>query len=195
MKLIFKTAVLVALALTMLLPIKGTIADETKATGALPGEPIPKEVRNALDQLVGDWTYTAKWWDSPNTEPISWDGKFKAGWVLNGSYVEVSAVADSSTREYKGLGYMGYDTVTDEYTHVWLDTTDTGMWVSSGDYDAETNTITDTGHYSNPAAGKREPYKGVTKFIDRDNMSYEFIIKDPGGNDFRQMEIIYKRVK
>lgn len=158
-------------------------------------QPILPDPQKVLDQLVGNWTYTAKWWDAPQSEPMEWDGKFKAEWVLDRSFVEFKARADSNERDYEGMGFMGYDNVTGKYSHIWFDTTGTGMWISTGRYNADKNAITDTGKYSNPASGKRDWYKGVTTFSGEDVMSYEFFIKGAGGKEFRQMEILYKRVK
>jgi len=40
-----------------------------------------------------------------------------------------------------------------------------------------------------------QSFKGITKFVDTDNITYEMFISTPTGEEFRVMEINYTRKK
>jgi len=88
---------------------------------------------------------------------------------------------------------MGYDNVKKVYTNVWIDSMGTGMMTGTGSYDAEKKQLTETGSYTDAMTGEDRTYKGVTTIIDNDNHTYELFTSGPDGNEFRQMEITYKR--
>ena len=100
----------------------------------------------------------------------------------------------SMGQPFEGMGIMGYDNAKKEYVNTWIDSMGTGMMNATGSYDAETKTLTETGSYTDPMAGQ-QTFKGVTKFIDEDNVSYEMYISGPEGKETRVMEINYTRKK
>lgn len=154
----------------------------------------PSEGHKVLEQLVGNWEYTLKYWSSPDTPPEESTGTNDVKWILGGRFLEMDVNGRSMGQPFEGMGIMGYDNAKKEYVNTWIDSMGTGMMNATGSYDAETKTLTETGSYTDPMAGQ-QTFKGVTKFIDEDNVSYEMYISGPEGKETRVMEINYTRKK
>lgn len=155
----------------------------------------PGEAHKVLDQFVGDWDYTLKWWNAPGSEPETSSGESEVEWKLDGRFIEADVEGISMGQKFEGLGYIGYDNAKKEYQNVWIDNMGTGMMMGTGQYDVETKTFTEKGTYTDPMTGEAKPYTGVTKIIDNDNHTYELFTPGPDGKEFKMMEITYVRDK
>jgi len=153
----------------------------------------PGKGQQVLDQLVGDWEYTVKWWNAPGTEPQVSTGDSENEWIMGGRFIKADVEGKSMGQRFEGMGIMGYDNAKKEYTSVWIDTMGTGMMNATGSYDAAAKTITENGSYTDPMTGKGKAYKGVTTFTDKNSYTYELFTTGPDGKEFRMMEIVYKR--
>lgn len=155
----------------------------------------PGEGHKVLEQFVGDWDYTVKWWAAPGTDPEVSTGESDVEWKLDGRFIEAEVEGTSMGEKFKGIGYVGYDNAKKAYVNVWMDNMGTGMMTATGQYDAATKTMTDKGSYTDPMTGQETSFRGVTKFIDKDNYTYELYTVGPDGSEFRMMEITYVREK
>jgi hypothetical protein len=96
---------------------------------------------------------------------------------------------------FTGMGLTGFNNLTGEYQSVWLDNMGTGMMISNGQFDAETNAISEAGSFSCPISGQKNmPFRSVWKVVDNDHYIYEMYTTDEAGAEFRMMEITYERV-
>lgn len=154
----------------------------------------PAEGHKPLEQMVGDWDYTLKYWSSPDAAPEESKGENEIEWILGKRFLEMDVEGTSMGQPFKGMGVIGYDNAKKAYVGVWLDTMGTGIMSSTGQYDVETNSFTETGTFTDPLSGKQS-FKGVTKFIDKDNFTYEMFLTSQSGEEVRVMEIQYTRVK
>ena len=154
----------------------------------------PAEGHKPLEQMVGDWDYTLKYWSSPDAPPEESKGENEIEWILGKRFLEMDVEGTSMGQPFKGMGVIGYDNAKKAYVGVWMDTMGTGIMSSTGQYDAESNTFTETGTFTDPLSGE-QAFKGVTKFIDKDNFTYEMFLTSPSGEEVRVMEIKYIREK
>jgi hypothetical protein len=154
----------------------------------------PNENHKVLGALVGDWDYTIKWWMSPEAKPEVSKGTSEVEWIMGGRFIQHEVEGTSMGQPFEGMGVMGYDNEKRQYQSVWIDNMGTGVMRGSGSYDSTTKTLTDEGTFSCPAEGEKS-YRGVTKFIDQDNFTYEWYMAGPDGKEFRAMEIVYARKK
>lgn len=154
----------------------------------------PNENHKVLDALVGDWDYTVKWWMSPDAKPEVSTGTSKIDWIMGGRFIEYTVEGTSMGQPFEGMGLTGYNNEKKQYQSIWIDNMGTGIMTGSGNYDPNTKTLTDKGTFSCPAEGQKS-YRGVTKIIDKDNITYEWYMTGPDGKEFRAMEIVYIRKK
>jgi len=155
---------------------------------------MPGEGHKVIEQLVGNWDYALKYWSAPNTSPEESTGTNDVKWILGNRFLEMDVKGTSMGQPFEGMGIIGYDNAKKEYVNTWIDTMGTGMTNATGTYDAETKTMTEKGSFTDPMSGQQS-FKGVTKFVDADNFTYEMYTYTPDGSEFRNMEIIYTRKK
>ncbi len=154
----------------------------------------PGEGHKVMEQLAGNWDYSLKYWSSPNTPPKESTGTNHVKWILGNRFLEMDVKGTSMGQPFEGMGIIGYDNAKKEYVNTWIDNMGTGMMNAVGSYDAETKTMTEKGTYTDPMSGQ-QTFKGVTKFVDADNFSYEMSISTPDGQEMRVMKINYTRKK
>ncbi len=149
-----------------------------------------------LKAFEGEWAVTLRSWMKPGDKPQSSTGTSTIQWALDGRFLKQKFKSDWMGHPFEGIGFVGYDKLKKEYTSVWLDNMATGMYQSSGQYDAKTRTLKDTGTASCPMTGeKNRVFHDEWKVINKDNTVFSMYGQDPSGKEFKMMEIRYKRVK
>lgn len=156
----------------------------------------PGENHKALDQLVGNWDYTVKFWETPESEPSESTGTSEIEWILGGRYIQQTTKGMAMGQEFEGLGLMGYDNAKKEYVNVWIDNMGTGLMTGTGTYNAETKTFEDKGTFSCPVEDEKDkPYRTVTTINSPDQFTFEMFAPGKDGKETRMMEIVYTRKK
>ena len=155
---------------------------------------MPGEGHKVMEQLVGNWDYSLKYWTSPNAPPEESTGTNDVKWIMGKRFLEMNVKGTSMGQPFEGMGIIGFDNVKRQYVNTWIDTMGTGIMNATGSYDAETKTITEKGEFTDPVDGVLS-YRGVTKFINDNHFNYEMYISSPGGEEFHVMEINYSRRK
>lgn len=200
MKIFLTLAVAFTLAILSFIPLHQASAQDDKSKD-IKAEMMAKWQKNAtpgdahkvLNQFVGDWDYTVKWWNLPGGNPEISTSENEVKWIMGGRFLLMDVEGKSMGQEFQGLGILGYDNAKKEYTNVWIDSMSTGMMIATGSYDVEKKQLTETGSYTDTMTGQDKPYKGVTTFIDKDNYAYELFSVGPDGKELRMMVITYKR--
>lgn len=154
----------------------------------------PGEGHKVLEQLAGNWDYSLKYWSSSDAPPEESTGTNNVKWILGNRFLEMDVKGTSMGQPFEGMGILGYDNAKKEYVNTWIDNMGTGVMNATGTYDPETKTLTETGTYTDPMSGQ-QTFKGVTKFIDADNISYEMYISGSDQPERRVMIIHYTRMK
>ncbi len=156
----------------------------------------PGENHKALDQLVGSWNYTVKFWETPEAAPTESTGTSEIKWILGGRYIQQSTKGMAMGQEFEGLGLMGYDNAKKEYINVWIDNMGTGIMTGTGTYNAATKTFEDKGTFSCPVEDEKDkPYRTVTTINSPDQFTFEMFAPGMDGKEARMMEIVYTRKK
>ena len=152
----------------------------------------PNENHKVLDQLVGNWEYSLKMWMEPGTQPEESVGTSEVKWVMDGRFIEQTAQGQSMGQPFTGEGITGYDNAKKQYSGIWFDNMATGMMVSTGTYDATAKTLAQQGVFDCPLRGTMS-FRWVTKIIDENTHVFEAYSPDKSGQEFMNMEIVYKR--
>ena len=155
----------------------------------------PGEGHKALEPLVGKWDYTVTWWETPDSQPQKSNGTSEVKWIMGGRFLEQTAKGTAMGQEFQGMGIMGYDNMTKEYSGIWIDNMGTGMMTSAGSYDPSTKSFTEKGSFSCPQEGGEKSFRGVTTLTSPDKYTYEMYAADKDGKESRMMEIVYTRKK
>jgi hypothetical protein len=160
----------------------------------------PGENHKHLQELVGTWSYSVKWWMSPDAPPAESTGTTVSRSAMDGRYVisehtgkmqmpgEGGNMMDA---EFKGMAIEGYDNVKKKFVSSWIDNMGTGIMLSEGTYNPATKTLTYYADYE-PMPGMRTKARQVIKLTDKDHHTMEYF-ENRGGKEFKAMEITYSR--
>ena len=153
-----------------------------------------------LQEKAGTWSYTVKWWMSPDAPPTVSSGTMVARPVMDGRYL----ISENSGKmqmpgadgkmmdmEFKGMGVEGYDNAKKKFVASWIDNMGTGIMNMEGTYDAATKTLTYLAEYE-PMPGMKTKMRQVIKMADKNHHMMEFF-EDRGGKEVKTMEISYVR--
>jgi hypothetical protein len=153
-----------------------------------------------LQEMAGTWSYTVKWWMSPEAPPNVSSGKMVARPVMDGRYVisehtgkmqMPGADGKPMDMEFKGMSVEGYDNAKKKFVASWIDNMGTGIMMSEGTYDAASKTLTYLAEYE-PMPGMKTKMRQVVKTVDKNHRTMEFF-EDRGGNEVKTMEMSYER--
>lgn len=160
----------------------------------------PGENHKMLEGGVGSWSYTVKWWMSPDAPAMESTGTSVARSVMGGRYVVTDhtgkmqmpgADGKMMDTEFKGMAVEGYDNSKKKFVSSWIDNMGTGIMNMEGTYDPGTKTLTYLGEYE-MMPGMKTKVRETIKFTDKDHRTFEFY-EDRGGKEVKTMELTYTR--
>ena len=164
----------------------------------------PGENHKLLEGLAGTWTYTGKFWmtPDPNAPPMESPGKTVRKPIMGGRYVQADHVGKMQMpgpdgklmdSDFKGMEIAGYDNAKKKFVSSWIDNMGTGIMQSEGTYDSATKTLTYAAEYE-PVPGMKIKARELLKISDNDHHTLQFF-EDRGGKEVKVMEIVYTRQK
>lgn len=155
----------------------------------------PGDAHKVLEPLAGKWTYTLKFWMSPDAPAEESTGTSQDDLIYGGRFLMQVVKGTMMGKPFEGLGFTGYDNIKKEYVSIWLDGMATGIMTSSGQYDAATKTLTETGANSCPLTGEKDRKgRNVSTLVDNDHKTYTAYAMGPDGKENMMLEIFYTRV-
>jgi hypothetical protein len=160
----------------------------------------PGENHKLLAGGVGSWTYTVKWWMSPDAAPSESMGTTVTRATMGGRYFISEHTGKMQMpgpdgkmmdMEFKGMATEGYDNVKKKFVASWIDNMGTGIIRMEGDYDAATKSLTYRAEQE-MMPGMKMKIREVIKFTDKDHRMFEWY-EDRDGKEVKTMEIAYTR--
>jgi hypothetical protein len=148
-----------------------------------------------LAAYAGEWNADSKWWQSPQAEPQSSKGTCTFEAILGGRYLHMVYKGDWNGQPWTGIGYLAYENFTKKFEGTWIDEMSTGLFYNEGTADESGKVVTMIGKMSDPSTGELDkPAKDVWTFGDN---KIVFEMYDNVGTDkeFKNMEIVYTRIK
>ena len=160
----------------------------------------PGENHKLLQSAAGTWTYTVKWWMSPDAPPTVASGTTVYRSVMGGRYIVGEHTGTMQTpgpdgkmmdAEFKGMGVEGYDNAKKKFVASWIDNMGTGIMNMEGTWDPAAKALTYLADYET-APGMKTKFREVIKIADADHRTMEFFQED-SGKSVKMMEISYTR--
>lgn len=185
---------LLFLFLALLLVFPGSAQQDIPDISAWIEYMTPGEMHKLMQNDVGEWKTTMKFWTDPSVEPTISYGHAKMEMVLGGRYLKSTHTGHNPEMPMEGIGYQAYDNLTQEFISTWIDNMGTGILVSRGKYDPQTKTCTLYGSMVDPVMKKEVPFKEINRNINEDKMIME-MYATYDGVEVKNMEIILERIK
>ena len=146
------------------------------AQPAVAGPPdglAPDAEHRMLAGLAGEWTIKQSFWTTPGKPPKIDTGHASLAMILNGRHLRQSVHIDDGTN-FEGLGYFGYDPLTNAFLSTWMDVNFPGIVIARGALEPAPRSVTLRGRMDTAQAGKPVPVREVPTVVDRDHLRYEF---------------------
>ncbi len=147
-----------------------------------------------FNDVVGKWKVTSKSWMKPGAPEEKSEGTSTMSWVLGGRFIKQEFKGNWAGQKFEGMGFCGYDKVKKEYNSIWMDDMMTGIFKSTGQYDAATKTIKESGSASCPMTGEQDKWFRSEFKIGKDELTYTMWAKDEAGKEFMTMAMTYTRM-
>ena len=156
----------------------------------------PGAAHQTLEALAGKWNYSSKFWMSPEGKPEETAGVAEHTMIYGGRFLKQEVKGTWMGQPFEGMGITGFDNIRGQYQTLWIDSMATGMMWVSGQYDAATRTLSQSGANSCPLTGeKNRQGHSEWKVTDNDHNTYTAYLAGADGNEFKAMEIQYERSK
>lgn len=156
----------------------------------------PGEAHKTLAAQAGKWNFTQTMWETPDSAPMISQGKSTMKMIMGGRYLQQEISSKAMGMPFSGLGFTGFNNLTQKYETLWLDNFSTGMMHGEGAYDAAAKVLSDEGEFSCPMTKGPRKYRSEWKIVDKNNMIYSMWSEDIASKkDYKMMEIQYKRAR
>jgi hypothetical protein len=164
-------------------------ADKAEMMKKMEAAGTPGPAHKALEAFVGNWKAEVQCWCEPDGPPNVNQGTSKAGWILNGHFLEAEFHGEMMGKPFTGRTLMGYDNTKQTFNTVWVSDMQTSILTSEGKGENGNKVITLAGTSNCPATGRKDvPIKTVFRVLTPD--SYVFEMFNDGA---KSMEITYTR--
>ena len=155
----------------------------------------PSVAHEVLRRLEGDWC-------------VEWRPAVEGGAVseLSGGFSEISSVMDGRFIEERFQGvlagkpfewrnFIGFNNAVGLYEGVWMDSLGTGMTLTKGRFDKESDTIFFVGSVYNPVSEKSEHTRSKLVFIREDALSLFVKSEEDSKHNRISLEVRYNRAR
>lgn len=151
----------------------------------------PGEMHQKLARSVGRWSGTSSMWMAPDTQPIQSACTSTVTALMDGRYVKTEFGGDMpGMGPFQGLGFSGYDNVSQKFVSTWIDNHSTGIMTGEGTMSNDGNTLTWNYRYNCPITKKQTTMREIYRFTSDNSMTLEMHGTDPkSGKEFKMMYI------
>jgi hypothetical protein len=172
------------LAGLVILAVFATISVASSQDGARDGDPDLDHAKALLGNMIGTWDTAMS---MGGGEPINGTSVIRA--VEGSSFVFEEAHSEVFGQPFMGLGIVGYDQQTRTWMTVWIDSAESGLSVSAGQFDKDNKSLVKRSEATADAPAQLQ----ITRFTGDD--SFVFVM-GPDGDDFKpELVIQYQRRK
>ncbi len=168
---------------------QATQTDDCAAMGA------PVEQHGKMAPFAGTFKAEVKLWFGPG-EPMVSTGVMTNTMELGGRFLQhdyIGDPCDGPFGEFKGRGFWGYNTQTNQYEGLWIDTACSSFQLEYGDVDASGKVWTMKGEMINPMNGEPLKKRTIVTLVDDDHHTMVSYQSGPDGLEYKAMEISYAR--
>jgi hypothetical protein len=154
----------------------------------------PGEMHELLMSGKGVWHAKGETYMGPEAE--HWSGTVKRKPILGGRYLmEEWDIPNMSMGPFRGIGIAGFNNISGEFETVWIDSMSSAMFIETGSYDEEAQTMTMSGEQLDPMTGTPMLNRSVMHLISKNEFKLEMFTVMPDGSETKTMVVHCTRGK
>lgn len=155
---------------------------------------VPGDMHALLAKSAGEWEGTSTMWMSPDAPPMKSELSMKCTPVFGGRFVQCEMDGEMEGMESKGVGFYGFDNVSQKLVATWMCDQSTGIMNGTGERSADGKTITWTYEYTCPIRKGPAKMRDVERTTGADTKTIETWATDPAsGREFKMVQIDLRR--
>ena len=155
----------------------------------------PGKYHELLEDFVGTWSANVTMWMEPNAPPIVSKGQATFKLIFDGRFLYGDFLGEFMGTPFKGINIMGYDNGKKEFFSIWIDNSTTGLLSSTGRYDEDTKKYHFLAEMFDPVSGQTMELREEAYFASKDEYISVTYAKPKDGEEFKNMEMKYTRMK
>ena len=164
---------------------------EAWTTAMTPGKPHQEMATRA-----GTWEGKVSMWEAPGAQPQISQAHSVRTMELGGRVMVDRWQGMMMGMPFEGLGQTGYDNANGKWWSTWSDNFSTGVMTGVGDCDADhTRGCTFSSTFIDPLTGKEKRIRSTVVWPSPDEERMVMFDTAPDGKEFKNMEIVLRRVK
>lgn len=156
---------------------------------------MPGPMHQHLAKAVGTWAGTSTSWMAPGMPPMTSSCTSTITMEMDGRYTRCEFRGEMpGMGPFHGLGYNGYDNVSQKFVSTWIDNHSSGIMNGQGSLSPDGKTLTWNFQYNCPITKKPTTMREVERYTNDDTMTLEMFGPDPkSGKEFQMMKLELKR--
>lgn len=148
-----------------------------------------------LEPMIGKFKTTGTFWTAPDQPPTQNEGTTTNSWDLDGRFLKQVFQGSYAGQPFTGLGYTGFNNLTQKYEGIWMDSMMTGMMPTSlGTADESGTVITFRREFVDAMTGEETTSREVLTIVDANRHTFEWYQPGPDGKEMMTMRFEYVRV-
>ena len=152
----------------------------------------PGDAHAELAKSVGEYTVQGTYYMGPGTDPAPMQATASIEMVLGGRYLTQVFKTDFMGMPFEGHMLMGYDNLTGEYWHLWVDNMSTGYAAAHGHKNADGSTDL-SGMVRDALTPGGRPTRNVSSVNEDGSFTFSMYDTAPDGHEYLMMELVYTR--
>lgn len=155
----------------------------------------PGKQHEMLARTAGQWTGTCTMWMAPDSPPMKSETSMSVSTIMDGRFTRCEYKGDiPGMGPFQGLGFSGFDNVSQKYISTWLDSQGTGIMVGDGTMSADGKTLTWNFRFNCPINKKPATMREVENHPNENTMTLDMFGDDPhSGKEYKMMHMEFAR--
>ncbi len=189
MKLISSSILLLSAAVA----VASALQDPSEPAPVFPDANAPGLHHEHLQRMIGEWDFAVSVRSEPDAAPVEFAGVVTRVWVLDDRFVHEQVRAESPTGSFRGVGYIGYNTMDGHYQMVWMSNMSTAIGFETGTFDETTKVMTFRSANRDPVTGRLVHARGEFDLSRGDRQTFSAYAVGPDGGEFESFRGTFTR--
>lgn len=155
----------------------------------------PNDKHKLLEPFVGTWDAAITWRGEPQGVPITSKAQSRKSWILGGRFIRQEFEGVTMGEHLSGRGITGYDNLREKFVSMWTDSMSTAIMISTGTVNEDGDKFVFHGDFMDPVTRELKHSRSEVTVDNHDQHTFVAYESLPGGEEYKAVEIIYKRVK
>ena len=155
----------------------------------------PGEMHKMLAKDDGEWEGEVTQWMDPAAPPTKSKSTATNRMIMGGRYQQSEHSGCFGGMAFEGMSLVGYDNAKKVFMSTWIDNMGTSFMNLEGTMDSANKTIRFSGMCTNPMDGSQQKIREDFVLVDENTQKMVMYGPDMKGNEYKMMEILFRRKK